>query len=124
MMYEKIITGTPLFSELSKDVTTKLCLSLQPYPAMRGDVIMRECEPGAEMFLVVEGEVSISRQGTVLGSLCDGSFFGETAILDAYGSVRKRTRLGKSVFGGRKPISAAAKPADTPTPVELVCRTH
>lgn len=93
MMYEKIISGTPLFSELSKDVTTKLCLALQPYPAMRGDCIMREQEPGAEMFIVVDGEVSISCRGIVLGTLGSGSFFGETAILDANNNTRKRTAV-------------------------------
>ena len=98
MMYEHIISGTPLFAELGKDLTTKLCLALQPYPAMRGDVIMREEELGAEMFIVVKGEISISRRGKVLGSLSSGSFFGETAILDDNDNhIRKRTGIASVV---------------------------
>ena len=44
-MYASVIKGTPFLRKLQdehREVITKLCLSMQPYPAMPGDVIMFE----------------------------------------------------------------------------------
>ena len=48
LMYKTVIESTPFFEGLPRDVQTKLCLSMKPYPALSGDVIMTEGEAGKE----------------------------------------------------------------------------
>jgi Cyclic nucleotide-binding domain len=50
------------------------------YPA--GAKIIQEGERGDNMFLIVDGEVSIQRGGTVLKTLHAKDFFGEMSIID------------------------------------------
>lgn len=48
-----------------------------------GEVIVREGEPGREMFVVLSGEAVVQRSGTVLDRLHKGQFFGEMAVLES-----------------------------------------
>lgn len=61
LMYKSLIDATPFFEGLPRDMQTKLCLSMKPYPALAGDVIMSEGEVGHEMFLILQGTVAISK---------------------------------------------------------------
>lgn len=54
---------------------------LDTYPA--GSVIMRQGAPGEKMFVVVEGEVSVSLKGRELAIARPGEIVGEMALLDA-----------------------------------------
>lgn len=65
LMYKSVIESTPFFEGLPRDVQTKLCLSMKPYPCLSGDVIMTEGEVGHEMFLIMQGTVAISKGGQV-----------------------------------------------------------
>lgn len=47
-----------------------------------GTIIMREGEPGDEMFVVLEGELSISRHGKQIDYLGPGMVLGEMAMID------------------------------------------
>ena len=73
LMYKSVIDATPFFEGLPLDVQTKLCLSMKPYPALSGDVIMSEGEIGHEMFLIMKGRVAISKGGQVRPKLSLGS---------------------------------------------------
>jgi hypothetical protein len=70
LMYKGVIESTPFFDGLPRDVQTKLCLSMKPYPALSGDVIMTEGEAGHEMFLIMKGTVSISKGAQVRENRC------------------------------------------------------
>lgn len=48
-----------------------------------GEVIVREGEPGREMFVVLSGAAVVKRNGTVLARLHKGQFFGEMAVLES-----------------------------------------
>ena len=74
LMYKMVIESTPFFEGLPREAQTKLCLSMKPYPALAGDVIMTEGESGHEMFLIMKGKVAISKSNQVLGMLGEGSF--------------------------------------------------
>ena len=74
LMYKMVIESTPFFEGLPREAQTKLCLSMKPYPALAGDVIMTEGESGHEMFLIMKGKVAISKSNQVLGMLGYGSF--------------------------------------------------
>jgi serine phosphatase RsbU (regulator of sigma subunit) len=49
-----------------------------------GQVIFREGEIGAEMYIVLEGAVEITVQGRPLDSLSAGTIFGEMALIENY----------------------------------------
>jgi CRP-like cAMP-binding protein len=48
-----------------------------------GDVIVREGDPGTEMFVIRSGEVSIHRQGREIARRHQGDFFGEMSVLES-----------------------------------------
>lgn len=47
-----------------------------------GKVIMREGEPGDDMFVILEGEMAISRQEKIIDTLGPGMVLGEMAMVD------------------------------------------
>jgi CRP/FNR family transcriptional regulator, cyclic AMP receptor protein len=77
-----LIAGCPLFK--GTDTSGLAALSAAAvevdFPAER--VIARQGEIGTGFFVVVEGMVRVSRDGTVLARLGPGEFFGELSVLD------------------------------------------
>ena len=53
-----------------------------------GTMIMRDNEPGDFFAFLLEGELRVSKRGTVLGELIPGDCFGEMAINRKHGHVR------------------------------------
>jgi CRP/FNR family cyclic AMP-dependent transcriptional regulator len=47
-----------------------------------GDVVFAEGDPGRTMFVVLEGRISVEREGRILEEVAPGGIFGEIAILD------------------------------------------
>ena len=63
----------------------RLALLSQERPYAPGEVIVREGEPGAELFIVERGEVTVTideqHGGLEVARLSDGSFFGEMSLM-------------------------------------------
>ncbi len=59
-----------------------------------GDVLFREGDPGDVMYAVVEGEVALTRGGSVLETLGPGSILGEMALIDS--DVRSATASART----------------------------
>jgi CRP/FNR family cyclic AMP-dependent transcriptional regulator len=53
-------------------------VALQP-----GEVLFREGDPGDVMFAVVEGQVELTRDGTVIEEVGPGGIMGELALIDS-----------------------------------------
>jgi len=53
-------------------------LALRP-----GDVLFREGEPGDVMFAVIEGQIELTRAGTVIDVVGPGGIIGELALIDS-----------------------------------------
>jgi CRP/FNR family transcriptional regulator, cyclic AMP receptor protein len=76
-----------LFGALSDDVLTYLCDTLQPVALGTGDVIFREGDAARDMYVVLHGELEVSKRSrsghesrvAVLGV---HDWFGEMSILD------------------------------------------
>ncbi len=73
-----------------------------------GDVLFEEGEPGEELFIVIEGQVSIQKAGLDLAQLGPGGHFGEMSIMDkgrrsARVVTQERT---KAIVVGRRPLFA------------------
>lgn len=85
------IAGVPIFASLGPDLQAALAAASRERLFGRHEVIVREGEPGASMFLVIDGTVAVTvgpdrRQVAVTES---GGYFGEMSLLT--GDARSAT---------------------------------
>jgi CRP-like cAMP-binding protein len=76
----------PLFSELPKNAFIELLVHMEMHNLSPGDVVIREGDVGDSFFVLVSGQVRVSRRSdsgedVVLAYLTEGAFFGEMALL-------------------------------------------
>lgn len=92
-LYATHLAQIPLFRGLGVSLIHGLCGVVEPMMAVRDQVIYTEGSIGKEMYMLLSGELEITCVGERLGFLSDGSFFGETPLLDssAEAEVRRRT---------------------------------
>jgi aromatic ring-cleaving dioxygenase len=84
--YESFLKNIPLFSPCSKWDLLRIVDALQPVIYRPGEVIIRQGEPGDFFYIVVEGEVRMTKMledgNTVeVGQLGPSKYFGERALL-------------------------------------------
>ena len=93
---EKILflKNVPLFSKLPPEELGHLAGIAEEIVYPEGEVIIREGDHGEEMFLIVEGEVEITRGSESLAVLRSQDYFGEMSILD--GEPRSATITAKA----------------------------
>jgi CRP/FNR family cyclic AMP-dependent transcriptional regulator len=72
----------PLFSDLSKSELESLAKQTEDLEVDAGKVLCREGEPAMEFFVIIDGEVEVTRDGRPIGTLGKGDFFGEIALLE------------------------------------------
>lgn len=92
----------PLFQHLSYKEQVAILSVAQNRIAEPGAVIVQQGDPGQEMFIIVDGEVVVERDGIAIAELGAGGHFGEMSIVDdapRSASVRARTRTDLLVIG-------------------------
>ena len=72
----------PLFEGLSKKELTQLARVSEDMEIPEGQVLTKEGEIGHEFFVIVEGEVEVTRKGRKLGKRGGGDFIGEIALIE------------------------------------------
>jgi CRP/FNR family cyclic AMP-dependent transcriptional regulator len=77
----ELIKHVPLFSNCSKKELRKLASIADEIDFQEGKVLIREGRPGREFFVLVEGRVDVSRQGSSIDTMQSGDFFGEVALV-------------------------------------------
>jgi flavin reductase (DIM6/NTAB) family NADH-FMN oxidoreductase RutF len=80
--YEQLLGRVPLFSALSPHDLAPILASGKERSFAAGETILRQGDPGDELFVIVEGLVRVERDGHVMHELVTGEFFGEVAVLD------------------------------------------
>merc|ERR1712146_553243 len=80
-IYTAFLSSVPLFRGLSDELILKLCEKMNPMIALKHQQIIVEGQVGSELYLVLKGEVEVTKNGVRLGFLAEGSFFGEIPIL-------------------------------------------
>jgi flavin reductase (DIM6/NTAB) family NADH-FMN oxidoreductase RutF len=80
--YEQLLAKVPLFSSLSAPLLEPILRTGERRSYAAGDVIVREGDPGQDLFVILTGTVRVERGGRVLQVLSEGEFFGEVAVLD------------------------------------------
>jgi cAMP-dependent protein kinase regulator len=83
---EEQMSPIPFFSSLGREVFLEVLAGVERRVCRPGDVIVQEGSPGTSMFIIVEGEVKVERQGRgsqplTLAKMGEGEFFGEMALL-------------------------------------------
>jgi hypothetical protein len=80
-IYGDIIQGIPIFQDLDDRVLAEICFKLRPMRVPEDTDIVQQGENGYEMYLLLNGECEVFRDGQRLGYLHAGSYFGELAVL-------------------------------------------
>jgi CRP-like cAMP-binding protein len=76
------LRGVGLFADCSSTEIARLSMLLDEAHLEPGHVLMREGEPGREVFVIVEGHALVSLRGSPLALLGPGEVVGEMAPLD------------------------------------------
>ncbi len=78
-----LVKKVPFLADASEDLISKIVLNLRPIVYMEGDYIFRKGDEGDNLYFISKGIVEIvSEDGiTIYGTLTDGSFFGEIALI-------------------------------------------
>jgi CRP-like cAMP-binding protein len=72
---------TPLFKDLSRAELVELAKVTEDLEFDEGKVLAREGEIGHEFFVIVDGEVGVTKDGREIRRLSSGDFFGEIALI-------------------------------------------
>jgi CRP-like cAMP-binding protein len=78
----ELLSGCRLFSGLSSEQLSAIADIATEVDFPPGRVIARQGEIGTGFFVIVEGAVSVARDGTTIARLGSGEFFGELSLLD------------------------------------------
>jgi CRP/FNR family cyclic AMP-dependent transcriptional regulator len=75
------LSRAPLFRTLRRHDLIELAKVTEDLEVEEGKVLAREGEIGQEFFVIVEGEVAVSKDGQDVRTLGPGDFFGEIALI-------------------------------------------
>ena len=77
-----LLSGVSLFSPCAEHELRRIAALVDEIEAPKGKALVREGDPGAEFFVVVEGTATATQHGRKVATIGPGSFFGELALLD------------------------------------------
>ncbi len=77
-----VLGRIPLLNWCNREELLDVAAVARPQRMVKGETIFAEGENGAELYLLVGGDVSVVRGGTGVAHLGPGSTFGEMALLD------------------------------------------
>ena len=72
----------PFFQGLSRGDLLKLAKITEDLEVDEGRALTREGQSGSEFFVIIDGEVGVSKDGQEIRTLGPGDFFGEIALLE------------------------------------------
>jgi CRP/FNR family transcriptional regulator, cyclic AMP receptor protein len=72
----------PLFEGLSRKELVQLARVSEDVEVPPGKVLCKEGQLGREFFVIVDGEVEVTRDGKRVATRTGGEFFGEIALLE------------------------------------------
>jgi CRP/FNR family transcriptional regulator len=82
MAIEDTLANIDLFADLEKSDLARLAQATVVRNFKKGDVIVNEGEIGVAFYIIAKGSVEVVKGGQVVGTLSEGSFFGEMALFD------------------------------------------
>jgi flavin reductase (DIM6/NTAB) family NADH-FMN oxidoreductase RutF len=80
--YQHLLERAPVFSSLPPEILAAITAGGVERTFEPGAFVVREGDPGDELFVIVEGEARVERKGNPLATFGPGEFFGEVAVID------------------------------------------
>lgn len=81
-MKVEALKRAPLFEGLSRKELSELAKVTEDVDVRAGEVLCREGERGQEFFVIMEGEVEVTRNEKAIATGHPGEFFGEIALVE------------------------------------------
>ena len=72
----------PFFADLSRGELRELAKVTEDMEVEEGKTLTREGAAGSEFFVIVDGEVAVTKDGADVRSMGPGDFFGEISLLE------------------------------------------
>lgn len=92
--YEQLLASVPLFASLAPELMEPILAAGVERLYAVGETIVREGDPGRELYVILQGSVRVERGGRALKTFGRGEFFGEVAALD--GRVRSASVVAET----------------------------
>jgi flavin reductase (DIM6/NTAB) family NADH-FMN oxidoreductase RutF len=80
--YQHLLERAPVFSSLPPEILESITSAGDERTFVEGEFVVREGDPGDELFVILEGEARVERKGSALATFRAGEFFGELAVFD------------------------------------------
>jgi flavin reductase (DIM6/NTAB) family NADH-FMN oxidoreductase RutF len=80
--YQHLLERAPVFSSLPPEILEVITAEGDERTFEPGEFVVREGDPGDELFVIVDGEARVERKGSPLATFRPGEFFGEVAVID------------------------------------------
>ena len=72
----------PFFADLSRGELRELAKVTEDMEVEEGKTLTREGAAGSEFFVIVDGEVAVTKEGSEVRTMGEGDFFGEISLLE------------------------------------------
>jgi CRP/FNR family transcriptional regulator, cyclic AMP receptor protein len=72
----------PFFADLSRGELRELAKVTEDMEVEEGKSLTREGAAGSEFFVIVDGEVAVTKDGSEIRTMGEGDFFGEISLLE------------------------------------------
>lgn len=98
------LAAVGLFARCTKRELATVARHVQVVDLAEGTDMIVQGGPGDALFVILEGEAVVERDGKVVGRAGDGDYFGELALLDGEprsATVRAETAISVAVLGVR-----------------------
>jgi CRP-like cAMP-binding protein len=79
---ERLLSNVALFSACTQKELSRLARHAEIVDFPAGEVLMTEGEPGHEFYVIIDGEVGVTKGGETVAKLGPGAYVGEQALLD------------------------------------------
>jgi CRP-like cAMP-binding protein len=91
------LKNVPLFAGLSKRDLSAVSRIADELDVAGGKELIRENEPGAQFFILLEGGAVVRRRGRKVNMLAPGDFFGEIALVSERPTTATVTTTGPAL---------------------------
>ena len=99
------LQGVPWFTACTEEQLSEMARIAERLRIQAGEVILREGRLGRELFVILEGTATVTREGHVVNILHAGDYFGELAAIEAVprsATVTATTDLEVLIVGPRE----------------------
>jgi cAMP-dependent protein kinase regulator len=97
-LIENALRKAPLFAELAPDDRKSLGARFKPTAVRKGTVLVQQGAAAAGLFLVIQGELEVTRGAEHIAELGPGALFGEISVLTGLPATATVTAVRKCLL--------------------------